>query len=411
MARSSYYSIVIRDTDEDISGDVTDLSHELATDVDNLLTLTFKNKDIHYFDRKNIIEGTILIFQYGYIGGSLSPKYLARVVDITNQYMDHIQTKLIATDLGILLKKNESKKVYEGKTVSEVVQEIADLNGLVAVVDPTEVVHDFLPQGGKTDYEFLKYLSTIETDGSYRFYLKDNTIVFTKRDLDKTSIRTFTYGSPDNEIKSFRPSSYETRKTGASRNTVVDYVDPVTGEVIHESVSNTNSKDDTKLGDYVIHFNENGEEISRIPSKTQELQEDENRVGQFLNQPVISDTEAQNLANKEKKDSALEDYTAELILEGNPSYVEDEIITLANVSKKDLGNWYVKRAMHSISSGGGYETRLALLRNASRKSSNTDDTKQDNVNNTSGNEAGNIKRKIKVKLFDENSNLVGEKLK
>ena len=401
MAKSPYYSIVVKETGQDISSMVSRLSHEDAVDVDNLLTLEISTNQINNIERNNIVEGNILIFQYGFLRGKTSPKYMARIVDLPTTYGNSVSIRIIATDLGILLKKNESKKIWENMTSSQIVDEIAQTNGLIAVVDATTTVHDFMPQSGRTDYQLLKYLAERETDGSYRFYLRDNKIHFTKLDLTKDSIRTFTYGDSEGSVISFKPSSRESTKKGSSRNTVVNSIDPFTNEVIQEQVDNDTSSDDTKLGDYLIHFNENGErQEATIPSKYLKQSSDQNRSGKSLDLPVSSVAEAKNLANKEKKGSSLNDVTAYLNVEGDPDYVADEIITIGGVQKRDLGNWFVKRANHTIAPGAGYSIKMSLQKNALAKVTNTDDSKQINTNKASGPESGSTKKEVNAHLYD-----------
>jgi len=411
MAKSPFYKVLLKGSELDITEDITKFSHEDAVDADNLLSLEIRTADPEYLEKNQITEGNQLIFDYGYIGAEQSPRYLARIVDITAKYSTQLSIMLKATDLGILLKKNTSKRVWEDMRSSDIVREIGLQNGLEVLADETTVIHEFIPQAGRTDYKFLKYLASIEQQGSFRFFLKDNVINFTRRNLEKDSIRTFIYNDPNGEVISFTPSSKETQKDGSSRNTVVTSVDPFTNEVVQESVTNSDAQDDTKLGDFVIHFNENAEQVSRQRSEVIKNSNDQNRAGKHVNIPVTSQTEAGNIANKQKKDSALKDYTAELMVSGNPLYISDEIITMNNVSRKDQGNWYIVRANHSITPGAGYQTRLSLQKNAVRSSDNTDKTQQEIVNNTVGAEDGRpIKKKVKTQLYNENGELVGEEI-
>lgn len=400
MASSPYYKILVQKNQKDLTDFVVKFSYEDAVDVDNLVTLMMKDGTSDYLDDLDLKKGDNIIFQFGYINGKSSPKYTARMVDIINTYEKSVATKLIASDVGILLKKNESKKVWENTTIFNIVKSIAVANGLFAIIDVTTTIHEFLPQGGKTDYEFLKYLTTIESNGSFRFFLRGNELHFTKRNLRKKSIKTFTYNDANGDVLKFKPSDQETIKENSSRDTVVTSVDPFTGTVIEHIVNNTTSLDDVKLGDYNVHFNENGIEIATSKSAAIENANDPNRSGKQINIPVSNIIQGNNTANKIKKDSALKDVTATLKTIGDPDLLSDKIITMAGVAKKDAGNWYTNRVNHVISAGGGYITNGKLQKNAIKKSTTQDDTLQVGANNTVGLDAGDQKKETTTVVFN-----------
>lgn len=428
MAKTPFFKVIVRKNGRDITDLISKFSHEDCVDQDNMMTLNINGINTDLIDDQDIREGSILTFQYGFRAGKTSPIYLARVTDIIPNYGDIINLTIRATDLGILLKKNKSKKIWQNLKASEIVTQIAQANGLRPVVEETDTVYKNMPQGSKSDYDFIKKLASIEKDGSWRFYLRNDEIHFTRLKLEKESLRTLTWNNGNGIVKSFKPYSQETLKDAASRDTVITSVDPFTNKPVQSVINNTTAKDDVKLGEFVYDFNSSlqnfrpGESIrlqgeeSRFnlnnkvvrPSQVQKNQEDPNRTGSHVYSPAGNSTETDNIGNKMKKKKALGDYMATLSAEGDPDYIADRIVSMAGVAKKDLGNWYVSRANHTIDRESGYMIRLTMNKNAGKKAIG-DGTKQSNVNNTKGpdqNEGAQAKKEVGVYTYDQNSVLL-----
>lgn len=425
MPGAPFYKVFIDKTDEDITSKISRFNHEDAVDVDNLLTLNFFVKTVADLDNPDLKEGSLLRFQYGFVAGRVSPIYVARVMNIKPGYKDFISLTIEAGDCGVIMKKQQSKQDWGGKTSSQIARAIAEANGLKAVVDTTTKVHQFMPQGGLTDYQFMKKLAEMEADGSYRFYLRSDELHFTRLKLDKPSVKTFTYADPNGEVVSFYPYSKEIVKSGASRNTVITTVDPFTNKPVQNVVNNANAKDNTKLDDYSIYFNQNGEEIVTLTDKdnkkgimrsgnskasvgsVQIRQQSEDVAGKHITRPVTDVDHALNVANWEKKNKALFDYEAVLTIEGNPDVVSDQVCTMDGVAVRDTGNWYIFRVDHAITGESGYETRLTMGKNGIKKPL-VGTEKAADVNKTVGQDKTDKKKQIGFTIFDQDANVVGQ---
>ena len=160
----------------------------------------------------------------------------------------------------------------------------------------------------------------------------------------------------------------ETKKEGGSKETEVVGIDPLTGDDISKKANKDTVKNNEALGDYVVHYNENGDEVYTKQSDRQSKKTDnkQNATGKKIIVPVDSDIEAENIANKAKKDSELNDIKATLTIEGDPTVEHDKVITVGGVGKKNSGNWYVHTVSHSIDSSG-FTTVQQLKKNASGK--------------------------------------------
>lgn len=443
MANAPYYKVIVVQNQRDITDKISRLSYEDATDVDNLLTLhintnsvedlddediksggfiTTRNTNagkksvnfVQYLDDAALKEGAILQVQFGYRLGAFSVPFLMRVSNHRPTYGDNINLIVEATDLGILMKKDQSKKIWQNVSSSAIVKTISQNYGLTAVVNDTSKVHAFMPQGGRTDYDFLKYLSTLEQAGSFHFFLRGNEVHFERIPIDKAAFRLYTYATHDGNILNFQPNSLEMLKKGASRNTVVTSVDPFTNQPV-QKVVNTPA-DDPKLGDYLVAFNENAIEqplLNKKPSAILSNKNDPNRAGEHMHVPIDDETDAgldgnsynENIGSQVKKGAALKDYEGTLTAEGDPDVLANCIVTLAAVSKRDTGNWYVKRSNHDLTSDGGYITRLTLNKNAAEVKISKDAVKQTAVNKTVGTK-DEAKKELPNVYFDENANVV-----
>lgn len=418
-----FYKVLIDKTGEDVTAKISKFNHEDATDADNLLTLHFFVKSVEDMDNIGIREGTMLKYQYGYIAGKVSPVYVSRAMNIKPGYASYISLIIEGGDAGVILKKQQSKQTFDGKTSSQIVRAIAAANGLKAVVDNTTKVHGFMPQAGTSDYQFLKKLAEMEEDGSFRFYTRSNELHFTRLNLKKPSVKTFTYGDPNGDVISFYPYSKETMKNSASRNTVITTVDPLTNKPVQNVVNNQNAKDNQKLGDFDIFFNANGEEIAKLKSFLEKpltvnagavglgiiKSQSTDVAGKHMTRPVVDLDHALNLANSEKKKEAMFDYEATLTIEGNPQMVSDTIVTMAGVAQRDLGNWYVLRVDHAITPEGGYETRLTLGKNSIKKPLvSKDKAPEATVNKTVGPDETKKKKEIGITIFNEDAVEVGK---
>lgn len=426
MALTPFYKVSIKKTGRDLSPEISRFTYELAVDADNLLVIEIRTNTTDIIDDPDMKEGEILTFNFGYLEGKQSAMYLGRISDIICNYGAPITITIRCSDLGQLMKKNSSKKVWTNVRSSDIVRKIALANGLTAVVEDTKIVHRSMPQAMRSDYDFIKFLSGLEKDGSWRFFLRSDELHFTRLKLESPSVKTITFADPNGKVKTFRPYSQETLKSAAARDTIISTMDPFTGEVKQSVVNNSTAKDDVKLGEYTYDVNSTqinfkpkitigGTSSTGIqiggkktepfnglrPSQVQKAQNDPSKTGQHVYSPTRSLEEALNIANKVKKKKALSDYMANLSLEGDPDFVEDIVITMSGVSKKDTGNWYVSRVTHSIDPGNSYETRVTLNKNAGKKVV-SDTTKQSPAatNNTIGpdNKEGTVE-KAEVKIF------------
>jgi phage protein D len=386
-----FYKVIVERNKRDISDLITKFAFEDCVDKDDLLVLSIFDTRKEVLDDKDFTEGTELSFQFGYIGGAVSPKYTMRITDVEPNYGKQIDLTIKATDMGIVMKKSESNRVWENVKASDIAKEIAAKYGLTPVIEPTTKVHKSLPQGNKTDFDFLKDLCNLEDNGSFRFFIKNKELHFNKINLKKASYKTYTYNYGEGNVIVFKPKSNESKKSGASRNLDVLTIDPKAGDLMSAKVDNKTSKDDTTLGSGPNYINANSD-IYKKPSEVQKANADDTTSGKNVVVPGGDQSEIENIGNKTKKSASMNDMEGELQIEGDPNLLADEIITMANVATRHSGNWFINRIIHQISPRNPYQCRVELKKNGAA----TSPEKSKDTNNSTGPEDGSDKKPVKT---------------
>lgn len=254
MALSPFYKVFTGDEKREITEMISNFRFEDVNEEDNLLELRCNAANIDFIDDTAMDVGKEIVFFYGFIGGKQSGKRIAKIKDTDTTYTDSIQFIIKCTDQGFILKKRTSLVIYEEKTTSEIVKEIAQKFNFIYNVTKTTTKHT-IPQGGKNYYTFLKYLATKE---GFRFFVKDNTIYFIDRDLAQESKRSYTYGDPDGIVRRFRPQNKE--KDG-SNNTVGSLGIDSESNSLFELFSRNDNTKESGLGKRYVNYDANGNEL------------------------------------------------------------------------------------------------------------------------------------------------------
>jgi phage protein D len=138
-------------------------------------------------------------------------------------------------------------------------------------------------------------------------------------------------------------------------------------------------------------------------------------VKKLLPTPDIDIDAAQNTVSAKAKAQKLQILTGELVVEGHPLLEPDTVLTMGgNLFKRDLGEWYVKKVVHSITNG--YLCTLSLEKGGKPAEVKTKGNKQSNDNSTISKTNGsdskiNAEDKIVVSGYDSNGKLLYNKTK
>lgn len=384
MALSPFYKIYTADEQRDITEMISNFRFEDVNEEDNLLELRCNAADINFIDDPAMEVGKEIVFFYGFLGGKQSAKRVAKIKDFDTTYTDSIQFIIKCTDQGFILKKRTSLIIYEEKTSSEIVKEIAAKFNFTYEVTETTTKH-IIPQGGKNYYNFLKYLATKE---GLRFFVKDNTINFIDRNLQQKSKRIYMYGDPDGVVRRFRP---QVKQTDGSNNTVGALgIDEETNSLF-EMFSNNDNSQESGLGKRYVNYDYDGNK----------LQVSDSDGGKHLIPPDTKRSDVKKKTDKVKNDAMLDTMEADLVIELDPDVETDEIITVGGVAKKHEGNWFVEKVVHVITGSGGVTT-LSLNKNATNKKLSDQAGDVSKVNNTVGTKEPGSTKKVDLVYYDAN---------
>lgn len=400
--KSPFYTIYNHDNGRDFTRYVNSFRYEDCVKIDNMLFLDMDiTGSMELIDDPDLQEGATLVFQFGYIGGKVSPQLKARITNCLPTYGVNVKLNIEAMDMGIVLKKSGKRvNVWEEMTTTEIIRDIATRHGLAMDLLNTTYRWPMQAQGNRNDFDFIRYLVERE-EGDMHFYVRDKTVHLKKIDYGKSSYKTFRYNSNKGDLLSFNPKSEELYKETGSIETEVISIDPITNEpiVAKANDSNTSSK---KLGTYSHHFNQNGEPIATAASGGA----DSKKTGDRVVMPAPSQKVAENAAIQAKRRSEKSNMTADAEIEGDPTCFSDQIITIAGVAKKHEGNWYIERVNHSISTNY-YGCSLELTKDAGNiatgAASKASKAEKTEVNSSAGPNQADSSRKIKVTRFNQNA--------
>jgi phage protein D len=387
----------------DISERIESFKFRQSIKKDNILELKIKKDYVpNLIDDKNIVNGNVIMFHWGFVGGSVSRVHRVRLQDPVTSYGERVSLTIKGIDVGNTMKKSSIQDVYGTSQTknfeAEILKPIADKYGLKLKVSSQElktINSDSIgPISGRDE---LNYLRGIALSNNFMCYVDSDMLVFKKRDLAQKSSKTFVYGDGKGTVISFNPQINETTSGSTTGNTAINSVDPLTGKTNNVVGLPT----ETSLGKYTPLYNEDAIAVGENKFAGAGL---DGINGNKKNIPTPDATYSATKANKLASDLALKQITADLSVLGDPLIETDKIITMAGVSKKDSGNWYVEEISHSFSASEPYITTFSLNKNATASPSIINADEKNDVNKSTGpDKSANSKE---VPQYDQNGNLI-----
>lgn len=405
MYTKPYISVKIKDTE--LSDYIDDFDFDDTIEKDNLLVLRVlpsngnPNKALQFLKDNNIVKNADLKFQFGFLGGTMSPVHSAKISDIDTKYgQQGISVTLKCMDAGNYLKKTSDNKIFKSKTSSEIANEIADEIGLGKEIDSTDYIWDYMPMANQSYVLFLKKLASKEDD--FVFYIRGGTLYFKKRDLSQPSKITYTYGDGE-QVISFSPSENTSSKVKGIPQAKMPHTDPKTGKSSIPQVNQGNANNNVAMGKKMVNFDVNGNKLNTI------IQKPEKATKQVTyTKPTRNVTESNNELNAKHKTSSLNSNEATLVVELNPQLDPKGLLTMKGVVERHMGNWFIRGIKHKISQSGAATSTIKLSKNATHEKSG-DGISKDNPKKTNvsvGSNPSEIKTTKKVNRvnFDVNGN-------
>ncbi len=330
-------------------------------------------------NHNDMVAGAIVVYQFGFIKNIQSSTRICRIGNIECDFSDkRVQLSLKCTDKGIEIKKGVSYKVWSNKTLSEMCEEVASQYGLTFRGQNTTKKYAAMPQAGRSDWEFLNFVSLLEED-LYHIDISDGALTLEKNQRSKNSVRFFKLGE---NIINVRTQFKEVSQKPQLSSSLLG-VNDTTGKPLLETKVATNELRDGKFSVTSI----NKAPINKQIGTTILRNQNGDKIGE---RPIYattsgSDTEdASYLSKSLNEKNKAKVLTANLLIELDPMRKAGEVVTLELPVEKLSGNWFVETAQHTIDENGGF-TELMINKNGTARPSKTGkDTNDGKVNNTQG---------------------------
>jgi len=336
-----------QEIDPESKGDVLDL--KVTMDLENLthFEITVNNWDdkqlaFKYSDTTTFDVGNRVHVQMGYAGGLLS-MVQGLITTLAPHFPESGPPTLSVSgeDRMVKLKERKPKDGEQKKWVNQadwqIVQDIANRNGLVPKVQQQGEVHDIVIQKNQDDAAFLMerakridfdcFIGVDPDSGQDALYFQSPTDA---RDGRKVRMYVFEWGK---SLINFTPTLTLNRQVGK---VTVKGWDPTTKSIIQYTAGPSDLPGSTS-GD-------NG------PSTIQTRFQDREDI--VVDQPVTSKQEAKLLATALLRERAYNYITANGQVIGLPDLRPGDNVEIQGVGKRFTGQYYVTKVEHALGSSG-----------------------------------------------------------
>ena len=402
----------------DLTGYCEDFNYEDSDDKDayaefRLNGLAKNERNEYLMNDLDIHQGNHLQFQFGFIGGIVSPMHEITIAELK---FDYSQGRCIAIlrclDKGNVIKRGANTNLWKNVSASGIAKAIAKKYDMTTRITETPHVYQSLPQSGKSDFEMLQWLA--HKEGAINCYVSNNTLVFERTDYGKKSKRLFTFGG-DN-ILHFSTNVSNAHKGKGNNGVVASGVDVKTGKnfvytALMDAANGTvlaptsidenylkgiNQKEYKNAFDKAFHVQNGGTNFGhQITQKDVTLNIKSEKISIAQRKKIqqnaivnihpkylkgitdslgmktvgaINKREAAEKAEAQNENAKKDVITANLDIELDSSFNIGDIVTIDGlISDRDKGNWYVKEIRHSITHGNIAKTSFKLTRNAISK--------------------------------------------
>ena len=336
---------------------ITDFSYKFSQKGDDVCTMRIEGDDELMPDFPIYQEGVQYTMIWGYIGETESQKRLVILRNIKVSYTEEgIALDLLFTDKASLIKTNSSKRVYNKATVKDVVQDVANRNGLLAVgttgptstpnapptnsnqttANPedsggvTQIFNDFvdgvfdyfginslfdddtqlrqyetLPQANKSDYEVVKEAADNDPSGPYEVVGRDNALIVHKPNFNQKPIRSYKWKGEDGHLLRFTPESKEYFVGAGHLGIGVTSMNPFTKVATETVVTEGNNGMTHKLAPVIATPNyDNKDDGTSSTAGTNDASTPTKKPTPVKEDPAVKDKKLRTIATNEKGNKA-----------------------------------------------------------------------------------------------------------
>jgi len=391
--------LIVKLGDTDISSYIESFKYEDCLAQDDMVEFKITPRFAKYFDEDiELVKGKVITFQFGYVGLELSKVHQARITDVDFKYDATVGISVRALDMGTVMKKTSSTKVWSNKTTKQIVTEVAALYNMTAECDKEGTTWESEPQGNLSDYEFLQQL--VLREDNCLIYIKNNVIYFKEKGLDKKASYLFTYGD-GNTVISFSPKSAESTASKEGISNKIVGIDGLTKQTVTEK---SDRGEGTTLNGFVAVYDENANRsLQQAPAVIDKAKLEQDSTGAVggVGSNLVMPTDGANSALAKNNTKKQDQDKANLKIEGMPFITVNEVLTMAGVFKRHAGNWYIEKVTHTID-GSGYLNNIELTRNGSKVGA----VKALQPNKTVGSDPKDQNTTVTIKAYNANAEIL-----
>lgn len=345
---------------------VISFSYEDSEKEDDILRVTFADPLSELIDSEQIIENTEWTVQWGF-PGKLHP---ARKVLVKRPRFKYGTVEVEALDKRSTLKLEERWEVQNGKSMKDIIEDIANRHQLSPLVDPelAEIKIDSFPFGGRTDHQVLKYFRSRAED--HIFKVEDDKLIFEKRNNNAAPKGTFEFApGAESRLISFDIGVKDQDNAKSSTRTTTVAIDPFTHKKkIFNSDEETTPVENLgtrrTIDKYVPSFSIDfpgkvltGGKIDKVVQGSS--------TGKAVPMPPKSDNELSSIAKSRRRVSLLNNVEARFEIVASPVdtfFKSGDIIQISGIGARNSGAYRILSIMHDMSEG--YKYSITAKRNA-----------------------------------------------
>ena len=372
----------------DISSHIERFSYDDDEEKMDELRITICDLDFSFIDNEQLQEGKEIKARWGYLG-NMSEMKTCTIKEINYTFgNDRVaRIDITALDKGHKLTGRAARTCWSNKKIADVVSDIASKHNFTPKVNIKEDVQlEFLSQGGKSDWVFLKELAA---ETGCVFYVSNDELHFEPDEVSEP-VRKFTWGKDgDGYLQSFRISLNAEKGKGTARATESAGLNPLSKKKIKETSKAESSGSSVRvvaLGDKPVSENNKGGGAladNKVGSETA-LKAKDDEAGRVKATPANNAETAKLAAQGKVAKAAMQNLEASASIIGLPYLKAKDTITIENLGGRFSGDWRIKKLTHSISRSG-YTCSLTLAKSNTGSGGGGSDKKPDAAPKTAKN--------------------------
>lgn len=347
-----------------------EFSYEDSEKKDDFLQCSFADPYRKLSDSDQFQQGAEWSVQWGFAGKLYPPrKVILREPEISDGILN-----IKALDKGTLLKSESAWTNYTGKSIEQIIQEIAERNNLRPIfAEIPQIIIDNLPQAGMTDYQVLSYLrNKVE---NHIIKVINDELHFEPRKMNFAPVGGFAFGrGRDSRIVEYSISEKDLGRTKSNTQITGITVDPYTGKSKRFTADEGNTTSENlgnkrTLASFLKkHFKGKISDID-VPSVVTDLTIE--RTGSAVILPPLKDKEIENLLTSTRRqglDASVEASFTIIADRSDTFYRSGDLIDGRDLGKRHTGIYKIDSITHDLNAG--YTYKINATRNAVRAKGN-----------------------------------------